>query len=82
MGQLLCLLMKALGRTRLRRGAEWLCRGRGIQMMMFPSLFPPSQAAFGLSAGRCLSSPSRGSVEKEAWQRRVKISGFLPFAVT
>lgn len=46
------------------------------------SLSPVTGSLRAFSAGRCLSSPSRGSVEKEAWQRRVKISGFLPFAVT
>lgn len=80
-GQLLCLLIKALGQTWLRRCAGWLYCGRGICMLLFPSPLPWAKMAFGFSAGRRLS-PDRGSVEKEVWQCRVKISGFLPFAVT
>lgn len=53
----------------------------GVCMLLFPSPLPRAKAAFGFSSGKQLS-PSEGSVEKEAWQHRVKISVFLPFAVT
>lgn len=48
---------------------------------VFPSPLPQAKTASGFSTGRWLSL-DQGSVEKEVWQHRLKISVFLPFAVT
>lgn len=75
------LLLGALGRARLRRGPGWLCHVRGILMMLFPSPFLRQKQPFCREVLAPVSGCG-GSVEKEAWQCRVKISGFVPFAVT
>lgn len=75
--QLLCSLVQSLGRAGLPRCAGWLCSPGDLCGGVYLSL----SLAVRFSAGRWLS-PHRGRVVKEAWQRHITLSVFLPFAMT